>query len=197
MKTLEIQVPEGYEIDQEKSTFEKIIFKEIAKKQLPKVWAGLDQISGFFVNATSQIRSLDFEITSTANENTFTTEELATSSIALAKYSQLKQHYANDIEAFVPIHKDYEEALKPIFELFYGKEWRAAYYLGLLIQLKNHINSRHPGDKRYSIFCVNGDIQLGYDANKEDWILSFDSDSTRYKFKETFYDLITFALPLL
>lgn len=37
MKELKIEVPEGYEIDTEKSTFEKIIFKKI-KTKLPKTW---------------------------------------------------------------------------------------------------------------------------------------------------------------
>lgn len=31
MKTLKINVPSGYEIDQEKSTFENIVFKEVVK----------------------------------------------------------------------------------------------------------------------------------------------------------------------
>lgn len=37
MKELKIEVPEGYEIDKEKSTFEKIVFKKI-KVELPKTW---------------------------------------------------------------------------------------------------------------------------------------------------------------
>jgi hypothetical protein len=37
MKELKIEVPQGYEIDKEKSTFEKIIFKKI-KVELPKTW---------------------------------------------------------------------------------------------------------------------------------------------------------------
>ena len=37
MKTLKIEVPKGYEIDKEQSTFENIVFKEI-KKELPKSW---------------------------------------------------------------------------------------------------------------------------------------------------------------
>ena len=37
MKELNIQIPEGYEVDKEQSTFEKIIFKKIETK-LPKTW---------------------------------------------------------------------------------------------------------------------------------------------------------------
>lgn len=36
MKELKIQIPEGYEIDKEKSTFEKIVFKPIDNK--PRSW---------------------------------------------------------------------------------------------------------------------------------------------------------------
>ena len=35
-KELKIEVPQGYEIDRQKSTFEKIIFKKIAEN--PKTW---------------------------------------------------------------------------------------------------------------------------------------------------------------
>ena len=35
-KELKIEVPQGYEIDRQKSTFEKIIFKKITEK--PKTW---------------------------------------------------------------------------------------------------------------------------------------------------------------
>lgn len=35
-KEIKIQIPEGYEIDKEKSTFEKIIFKK--KSKMPKSW---------------------------------------------------------------------------------------------------------------------------------------------------------------
>ena len=34
MKTLKIETPEGYEIDKENSTFEKIVFKEV-KSEYP------------------------------------------------------------------------------------------------------------------------------------------------------------------
>jgi len=37
MKTLKIEIPEGHEIDQENSTFEKIVFKEVKSKYPLKV----------------------------------------------------------------------------------------------------------------------------------------------------------------
>ena len=47
-KELKIQVPEGYEIDKEKSTFEKIVFKKV-EKELPKSWEDLYEVGGWFV----------------------------------------------------------------------------------------------------------------------------------------------------
>jgi hypothetical protein len=41
MKTLKIEIPQGYEIDKEKSTFENIVFK-LTKKELPKSWEELN-----------------------------------------------------------------------------------------------------------------------------------------------------------
>ena len=37
MKELKIEVPEGYEVDKEKSTFERIIFKPL-ESNYPKTW---------------------------------------------------------------------------------------------------------------------------------------------------------------
>ena len=36
IKELKIEVPQGYEIDKQKSTFEKIVFKKIPEN--PKTW---------------------------------------------------------------------------------------------------------------------------------------------------------------
>ena len=43
MKHINIECPQGYEIDKEQSTFERIVFKEI-KKGLPKKWEELEKI---------------------------------------------------------------------------------------------------------------------------------------------------------
>lgn len=37
-KEVKIEVPQGYEIDRQKSTFEKIIFKKIEYGKLPRTW---------------------------------------------------------------------------------------------------------------------------------------------------------------
>lgn len=58
-KTLKIEIPEGYEIDREKSTFETIVFKPI-EKSLPKTWEEFCKTHGVtekeaYINNVSQI----------------------------------------------------------------------------------------------------------------------------------------------
>lgn len=55
-KKLKINIPEGYEIDREKSTFEEIVFKKIEDPlaKLPKTWeeyksCSRDDTSYFFL----------------------------------------------------------------------------------------------------------------------------------------------------
>ena len=51
-KTLEIVAPEGYEIDRENSTFEKIVFKPVEK-----CWRNNERtiFEGYFINSSSTI----------------------------------------------------------------------------------------------------------------------------------------------
>jgi hypothetical protein len=93
MKTLKINVPEGYEIDKEQSTFENIVFKEI-KKELPKSWEDLENLKGFHVGYTSDVVvTSDHVRKSKINRFIFATEEQAEASIALAQLSQLREVY--------------------------------------------------------------------------------------------------------
>jgi hypothetical protein len=94
MKTFNIEIPEGYEIDQEKSTFEKIVFKEIkkGKKELPKSWEELIRIEGYYVGTSGYV--CDYQgATSGQNKNLFATQEQAEASLALAQLSQLRKVY--------------------------------------------------------------------------------------------------------
>ena len=43
-KSIKIDVPKGYEIDKEKSTFERIVFKPIIEEKLPECWEDLKSI---------------------------------------------------------------------------------------------------------------------------------------------------------
>lgn len=93
MKTFNIEIPKGYEIDKEKSTFETIIFKEV-KNELPKTWAGLKFVDGYFTDDCSSI--YDYSgLCSNDNKNTFFSPEQAEASLALAQLSQLREVYRN------------------------------------------------------------------------------------------------------
>ena len=88
-KTLKINVPEGYEIDRDKSTFEEIVFKKTEKKGLPERWEDLGEIDGWYVNTDTKIDNFFGASTSWYNKNLFTTEAQAKASVALAQLSQL------------------------------------------------------------------------------------------------------------
>jgi hypothetical protein len=93
MKTLNIEIPEGYEIDRENSTFEKIVFKEI-KKELPKSWQELRKIDGYYASsATCTLNKVEGYATNPSNRGIFVTQEQAEASIALAQLSQLREVY--------------------------------------------------------------------------------------------------------
>ncbi len=103
MKHLKINIPEGYEIDKEQSTFENIVFKPVVKT-LPKIWEDLNKIDGYFVNSgTANVAGVIDVLAVSTNKNIFATEEQAKASIALAQLSQLMQVY-ND--GWVPDWKD-------------------------------------------------------------------------------------------
>jgi hypothetical protein len=95
MKNLKINVPKGYEIDKDKSTFDNIVFKKISK--LPSSWEGLEDleiVEGYYVDSISDIW---FRESNSPGyfcwKNTFKTREQAEASIALAQLSQLRDVY--------------------------------------------------------------------------------------------------------
>ena len=107
MKHLKINVPEGYEIDKENSTFEEIVFKPVAK-QLPKTWEELNMISGYFVCLDSSLSKIRDVGANGINKNIFVTEEQAEASKALAQLSQLREVYR---QGWTP-DWDYSDELK-------------------------------------------------------------------------------------
>jgi hypothetical protein len=92
MKTLNIEIPKGYEIDRENSTFEKIVFKEI-KKELPKSWSELNCLDGCYVGRDCDLVKVTDAVIEFDNRNVFKTGEQAEASIALAQLSQLREVY--------------------------------------------------------------------------------------------------------
>ena len=80
----EIEIPEGYEIDQ-------LTFKKIEKK-LPKTWEELGTVKGCFVDKYAFIKELEGN-TDCFNKNIFPTKELAEASLAMAQLLQLRDTY--------------------------------------------------------------------------------------------------------
>ena len=95
MKTreLKIQVPEGYEIDRENSTFEKIVFKKV-ENELPKSWEELKIISGYYLDSWGDICECEVKLdTISDNRNIFPTKEEAEACLALTQLCQLRDRY--------------------------------------------------------------------------------------------------------
>ena len=97
-KKLKINIPEGYEIDKEKSTFEEIVFKKIEDPlaKLPKTWEEYCKqtegyVSYFFSSPKSIIKSW-FE----GSYNEFITEERVKQYVALGKLLQLRDYWVGD-----------------------------------------------------------------------------------------------------
>lgn len=90
-KELKIQVPEGYEIDKENSTFENIVFK----KKEEKKWRDNEykRISGYSILPNSNIAHYSALSNIFKNYNIFATEKQAKSALAMARISQIM---AND-----------------------------------------------------------------------------------------------------
>ena len=92
--TITTQIPEGFDIDREKSTFENIVLKKMETK-LPNSWEELNIINGYWVDKDSY-GLYDGNIpTEIINRNVFATKEQVHASIALAQLSQLREVYRN------------------------------------------------------------------------------------------------------
>lgn len=98
-KELNIIAPEGYEIDKENSTFEKIVFKKI--NELPKTWEDLKYVSGAYISNLSNINTINSTETIPSAKNIFPTKELAEAALALAQLLQLRDRYNGDNKGFI------------------------------------------------------------------------------------------------
>lgn len=94
MKEIKIEVPDGYEIDKENSTFEKVRFKE--KSKLPMSWNELGIVKGWYVTSMGFVYELGEEKVNRSNIGTWPTRELAEASIALSQLLQLRDRWNGD-----------------------------------------------------------------------------------------------------
>ena len=90
MKELKIEIPDGYEIDKENSSFEKIVFK---KKIEVNCWEDLRNVPGVYIAENSCIIPVPDCLILPHNKNIFLNEKYAKSALALAQISQLLPHY--------------------------------------------------------------------------------------------------------
>lgn len=94
-KEIKIEIPEGYEIDKEKSTFENIVFK---KKPIVNCWKDLPKISGVRIENTSSEISTSYDYpVSITSRNIFLNKKYAKSALALAQISQLLPYYDSKV----------------------------------------------------------------------------------------------------
>ena len=101
-KSLKINIPKGYEIDREHSTFEEIVFKKVEDPltKLPKTWEEYcKQTSGyvsyFFSSPNSIIKSW-FE----GGYNEFMTEKRVRQYVTLGKLLQLRDYWVKGYSEF-------------------------------------------------------------------------------------------------
>jgi hypothetical protein len=94
MTQINIEIPEGHEIDLKRSDLTKgvVAFKKIAI-QLPRSWKELNEIKGFFVNIKCDIVDAGETETDDCYKDVFATEAQAQASLALAQLSQLREVY--------------------------------------------------------------------------------------------------------
>ena len=100
MKELKIKIPTGYEIDKEKSTFEKIIFKKINTK--PKSWEEYcNNFSGelfYFSNRNSIESVVISDGMSYTAKDYLPSEKLTESFLAMMQLMSLRQEWIGDWE---------------------------------------------------------------------------------------------------
>lgn len=98
--SIKIDIPEGYEICVEESTFENVVLKKKEEDKRKK----LGKISGYYISVTSDIVKVsNLEQASLTNRNFFPTKELAQASLSI---SELLQYYYKEHKDFNPDFTD-------------------------------------------------------------------------------------------
>ena len=98
-KELKIIPPIGYEIDRQKSTFEKIVFKKIPEN--PKTWEEYCKLTkGSYSNYANATTNMVYKDRHTGTYNEFTTKERAEQFVALGKILQLRDYWVKGYSEF-------------------------------------------------------------------------------------------------
>ncbi len=101
IKELKIQAPEGYEIDKEKSTFEKIVFKK--KDNKPRSWEEYCKNykgTSFFINTCGTILPSHTDVgwNSELAKNLVPSKELAKAFLAMMQLMSMRQEWIGNWE---------------------------------------------------------------------------------------------------
>jgi hypothetical protein len=110
-KEIKITIPEGYEIDKEQSTFEKILFKKKDNKY-PKTWEEcIDILNSLktrfcYIASNSELHETYDCCKSTIDYNTLPSKEIAEKFLILQKLYTCRQAYVGNWE---PDIKNYEQ----------------------------------------------------------------------------------------
>ena len=102
-KKLKINIPEGYEIDKEKSTFEEIVFKKVEDPlaKLPKTWKEYCKYAKDCPSYYGNPRKNNiFETRFDGFYNEFFTEERAKQYVSLGKLLQLRDYWVKGYSKF-------------------------------------------------------------------------------------------------
>ena len=96
-KELKIEVPQGYEIDRQKSTFEKIVFKKIPEN--PKTW---EEYCSLMKGKTVYYTNCNNIIVSGFSDahDKFVNKKRAEQFIALGKLLQLRDYWVKGYDTF-------------------------------------------------------------------------------------------------
>ena len=96
-KELKIEVPQGYEIDKQKSTFEKIIFKKIPEN--PKTWEDYCSLMKGKTVYYTNCNNITVSGFSDAHDK-FATKKRAEQFVALGKLLQLRDYWVKGYSEF-------------------------------------------------------------------------------------------------
>lgn len=92
-KEVKINIPEGYEIDKENSTFECIKFKKIHQTN---TWEDIPRVNGCYMNNSHIYTGYEGKPCE-ENKDIYLTDKYAKSALALAQISQLMPYYGDEI----------------------------------------------------------------------------------------------------
>jgi len=97
-KVVKIEILKGYEIDKDKSTFEKIVFKAI-KNELPKTVKDLKGITGHKIDLLGEMIEVHYAEADDFSRSVWPTKELVKAALALSQLCQLRDRYNGDWRA--------------------------------------------------------------------------------------------------